>query len=902
MAHPHTEQPARYGAEPIVSQISGGELKPGWPRSLWSGISRHEVPPYHGVPRPPAATTVPSALASLFLRCLAGLVLLWAGWTASARASEIVHHGPVMDIQIQRGEELLSIFQVSRLRRGDRFLVKPDLNSLAKGDWVLLLARISPAGNQVETRRFDLSHFSDYASIDITADDQVPALMLAPQLRNLFGLYTSFTESANFLQEVLMSDPQKFFDLQKVDQVNQAITALGRGLDQMMISREPEQAVAAAKELAFKFGVQALDPDCFKGNLVNTQCVAANIVASKEFAMPSNSDLSSMVGQKKAADLTSFLTANIHALSQAGDFVSHKYRDQYDFAPTFGRQKGDSRLTELFSLNRFRSGSIKTAYVYVPAWFNAPAPLLSVQDAQPVCWLNGQVTVRVQGRLPVAHYWHDWNLTLTDPQTQRRLAQITQVSFLPEHGVLRFDAASLPTERWPRGGVLQARLSGRFGFEFLGPLTWSLALPMQGDLRPRLQGLDQLIAGERATLQLGSPTQAACLESLELVTGERSWGRTSAPSAHSLAVDLSRATPGPAELRVRQQGLPPQSLRVNILNHRTRIKSVEHAELDTRLRITGEHLDRIAWLQLDEQRCEPQELRESSGGDELLLTCSGDIRFNAQLSDLVTVHHREDEPSPLRVSLIKKAAPPRLRVASATQALLIRPSVKATRWGLTPNDRLMSDDSGLSVLLQTEPGYVLPKGNFALQLRFSDDPLTAAKPIEHPLIADFNHQELRTRHPISFQGVELPSIVNPLEFRVVHPPSGAQGQWVALQRAVLLVPELTDLTCADAPDQYWIHGHHLDKIDAIDSQTAISTVPPPSDSTASNTTSADTDSTAVPLAPLPIQPAQLDACDNGGLCLKVVSAQRQPTWRIALRWVDQRVFHVKLGELPACRP
>ena len=39
----------------------------------------------------------------------------------------------------------------------------------------------------------------------------------------------------------------------------------------------------------------------------------------------------------------------LHALSQAGDFVSHKYRDQYDFAPTFGRQKGDSRLTELFS-------------------------------------------------------------------------------------------------------------------------------------------------------------------------------------------------------------------------------------------------------------------------------------------------------------------------------------------------------------------------------------------------------------------------------------------------------------------------------------------------------------------------------------------------------------------------
>ena len=136
--------------------------------------------------------------------------LTWACALSPAHAAEVIHHGPVMDIQIQRGEEVLSIFQVNRLRRGDRFLVKPDMASLAKGDWVLLLARISPAGNQVETRRFDLSQFQDYASIDITADDEVPALMLAPQLRNLFGLYTSFTESANFLQEVLLSDPQKF--------------------------------------------------------------------------------------------------------------------------------------------------------------------------------------------------------------------------------------------------------------------------------------------------------------------------------------------------------------------------------------------------------------------------------------------------------------------------------------------------------------------------------------------------------------------------------------------------------------------------------------------------------------------------------------------------------------------
>jgi hypothetical protein len=91
----------------------------------------------------------------------------------------------------------------------------------------------------------------------------------------------------------------------------------------------------------------------------------------------------------------------------------------------------------------------------------------------------------------------------------------------------------------------------------------------------------------------------------------------------------------------------------------------------------------------------------------------------------------------------------------------------------------------------------------------------------------------------------------------------------------LLVPELTSITCSDTPKTYWIHGQHLDKIDAIADQT----------------TSTE-----------PLNPAQLDACDNGGLCLRVASAEAQPIWRIALRWVDQRVFQVKLGDVPACAP
>ncbi|MFM6991921.1 MAG: hypothetical protein ACKOWD_11665 [Rhodoferax sp.] len=302
---------------------------------------------------------------SSFCRGLAlACVVLLAG--LQAQAEGLIHHGPRLDIQIQRGSERLSIFKVNQLRQGDKVLVRPVQSSMAKGDWVLMLGRISPAGNEVQTKAFDLARLEGFAELEITANEQVPVILLAPQLRNMFGLYTSFVESELLLKEVIQSDPQRFYDLQKVDQVNQAITALTQGLDQLVVNRNPEQAMASAKAMAFKFGVSQVDPDCFKGNAVNTQCVAMSMVANKDFVLPTSSDLGMLVGSKGAADLTKFLTDKLGIFSDASDFLTHKFRDQYDFATTFGRPLAGTQQTELFSLARFRNGHIKTAYVYPP--------------------------------------------------------------------------------------------------------------------------------------------------------------------------------------------------------------------------------------------------------------------------------------------------------------------------------------------------------------------------------------------------------------------------------------------------------------------------------------------------------------------------------------------------------
>ena len=218
------------------------------------------------------------------------LALIWLLASTAAWTQDVIHHGPVLDIQVRRGDSQLPLALVDKLRKGDRLLVRPDAETLAKGDWVLLLARVSPTGNQVVSQHFEVADLRSPAELEITADNQAPVIMLAPQLRNLFGLYTSLHESASLLNEVLRADPQRFFDLQKVDQINQAILAISQGLSKRVSGRKPQEAIQAARELAAKFGVSNLEPECIKNDAVNTECVATQIVFAKDFVLPSNGD------------------------------------------------------------------------------------------------------------------------------------------------------------------------------------------------------------------------------------------------------------------------------------------------------------------------------------------------------------------------------------------------------------------------------------------------------------------------------------------------------------------------------------------------------------------------------------------------------------------------------------
>jgi hypothetical protein len=176
----------------------------------------------------------------------------------------------------------------------------------------------------------------------------------------------------------------------------------------------------------------------------------------------------------------------------------------------------------------------------------------------------------------------------------------------------------------------------------------------------------------------------------------------------------------------------------------------------------------------------------------------------------------------------------------------------------------LSEDSGLNVLFQAKAPYTLQHGSYMLQIRFKDDPHSDQQPINKPLIADFSHNELRTKNPINFSQSDLPSVINSLEYRIQHNTSGQASEWVNLPRSVIVLPDLQNATCSATNDSWLVSGKNLNVIDSIRIE--------------------DTDKNEA------FQAAQLVSCSQG-LCLKVPAPLARDSIDLRMRWVDDREFN-----------
>lgn len=815
---------------------------------------------------------------------IAGMGLAWGDNNNKSTS----HAGPVITVTVQRGAQNLPIFQVDKLQKGDTVRVGTDRSGATRGAWALILALVSPASNEVTTQQFDLTVKDVDASITITANDQVPVIVIAPQVKTLFGLSTSFEQSASLIADAITADPQRFVELQKIEQINLAIASLTTGLDAMVVKLKTEQAVDSAKTVAAKFGVKSVDPECFKNGAVDTRCVATSIVSSRDLKLPSMVELGSLAQPFATATLPADILANVRLVAAASSFLSNKYRDQYDFAPSFAKRDAAADTLQLLANTRFLNGDIKTAYVYVPSWFTGQQPELSLTAKHSVCLASGELPVQTKGQLALANYWHGWTMSLFEAGSANAVATVEGVRVVPEKGVLAFDAKALPIQTGNMASPLEARLTGQYAFTPVALGAIPVALPWTGDPQEQIQGLTSLVAGDKATLRFHNDRAMACVERLSLLANGTVLATTpvtAVGAATTLDLTTVEASTSPnistnAELEITQTGGSRLLMPVRILPRRALVSRMERHELENDVTVFGQHLDRIASLVSGDVTCTLNAAPyQTPMPGTRIFSCPPEVTQDGVFPSTMTVVHGGQEPPAFEAGVARVSARPHLVLVTGKNAPLVVLSAKAVQWGLSMSDPLVSEDSGLALVLRVAKGYRLVRGSYALQIRFGDEPQPDQTPFNVPLMSDLAHNELRTRSPINFQAAHLPSISNPAWFRVVHQPSGFTGDWMPLHKSVISLPALGAPVCRADGRGLQIVGTQLDLIDWA-SRDLTRTV--------------DFDSS---LATADM--ATLSPCDKG-LCLGIDKLGPGKRLKVKVQWVDERLFEVVFPSAPTC--
>ncbi|HEX8957577.1 MAG TPA: hypothetical protein VF798_14950, partial [Burkholderiaceae bacterium] len=580
-----------------------------------------------------------------------------------------IHLGPMLTAYVQRGSERLPLFLVDHLKKGDRITVASNKSDKSAGSWLLVLAAITPADNSVQAAKFDLTESIGPAYIDIASDDEVPVLVLAPQVRTLFGIHTSFSESSALIVDALKSDPQRFIDLQKIDEVNHAIALVSAALDAAIQSQKPDQAVPTAKALAAKFGARSVDPSCFKDGEVNTRCVAVEIVTNKDLSLPD--EMWAGAGPNaSAARIPVDLSATLKIVTEAGTYLTNKYGDNYDFAPSSGRRVG-SEVIQLVTSARFKNGDLKTAYVYVPSWFAGKPPEISFPADSAACLSRNEFRATLKGKLPLANYWHDWKLTLHAADSPQAVAEFDDLDFRPDQGIFRFDFQHASHELPADGKVYDATLMGKFGFADVQTAPFRVRISSGSGLPEKISGLDTLVAGEHAKLRVGGTAGDGCVEQLALLADGKTLATSSNNTRDELTADLSKAEPGPATLEIRQYGLARQDLPVTIRKPRAHLQRLVHFDLETDVTVYGDKLERIASLQAGREECKPamgEDLPGTPGAR--VFTCPADMAANASFPAQVTVVHVEQDPASFSFPATKIAARPHMTVEGPARSIV----------------------------------------------------------------------------------------------------------------------------------------------------------------------------------------------------------------------------------------
>jgi hypothetical protein len=707
--------------------------------------------------------------------------------------------GPKVDVHVKRGDLTLPIGQVPNLLPGDRLWVHPDFPDSQSTRFVLIVCFLRGATNQPPADWFTrVDSWSkkvreEGVFVTVPAEAEQALVFLAPAtggdfstLRNAVrgrpGVFVRATQDMNFanadrlrldayLSEVKVTsqtDPKSL-----KERAQKAASLLGIKVEQQCFDKPTDQQAPCLTQHT-------------EGMVLDDANVSSRV---SQLTSGSNGDLMNQLAYSPLAGAGVF-SPYIGAIVDTARILASLHTAHFQYIPALSVPTQDTLNLRLSVPPSFKDPKSVVVIALPPVGPAKPPPLHPANPSEQFCAQKPGLVLPAEGApmIYASPEAHDLKLRI---QSKSGPVDLPLKADAGEGGlVLLKPAPPLYSEE------LMGVVIGKFGFDdWTGP-RFHLVSAQAG--RWTIASSDELalVVGREDTLHIRGEN-TLCVEKIDAQSAgagskplEVKWKATK-QDLLEFGVPLQDAEPGPVTINIHQYGLEnPDKLTLTAYSEAASLERLRLSAGDPEATLTGNRLDEVAKVSLNNIQWTPGELKRVQDQDNLKLKASGDTsgldpakRYSAK------VQLRDGRE--LKVPVTVETQRP--QVALLSKGTQDEESAEASPVHLgSPND--LPVERRLVFFLKSKTPVSFPRDE-KVEVAATDNSFhTTLSLTDGTLILEDANTALAVVEPLAKFGS---SAFGPVQARAIS-ADGVPGDWLSLGTLVRM-PAFKDLHCPHNP-------------------------------------------------------------------------------------------------------
>lgn len=730
--------------------------------------------------------------------------------------------GPLLQVNVHRGEETLPIYEVPSLQPGDVISVTSSFKEKEPVHWMLVSGFLRGATEPPPEKWFSEVDLWKHHNWNQPQRFTVPAganqglLFLAPDSGGGFST----------LKNTVRRQPNLF--LRVSQDMTRATAEQGRlnsfldGMRSANPAGNPQSASERSIALANSLSIN-VNGKCFDANQQQTPCLVQNTdqmlanTNQRESAfqhltsMPSANLIGGVVSSQLGAAFFPYVGAAIDVIHLLGGARTADYQ----YLPALAEKHGDRIQLKLNHDPTFKSPKSVLVYVLPQVAATAPPNIVIDTENHPTCISSQSAALPAEAppSLYSTSYGHDWTLSLKDADGRTQ----NNISIRPDPAAGGFvvPAGAVNHNLFEHDTTLQGSITGHWGFKMVTLPTFTLEHPRSGawQLDPKQQ--ESLIAGTSVVLNLSSPV-AACINQVQLNdgNGHHLAAKVTHTSANTLtaSLDLSQAAISDAILQVQQTGLrQPDQQKLRIYAPLPQVDKTTYYAGDRVIEFAGQRLTNIASAEFGGARFDSVHGPKSDASAATLQLAqpgSAPLATAAANGTATAVLHLRDGRT-MNLPFAVQAPRPVVKVLS------MNPRNPVSTIQLRNRDAVPQDTQINLTLQSVTPSAFQPDERIQIRGDLQTQPVELA--LSHGLMLQDQQTVIASFVPAQILGS---STFGPLEFRVID-GRGVAGAWQTLPKVVRL-PQLKEIHCPlELSRSCTLTGDHLYLLSEIAADPAM---------------------------------------------------------------------------------